>query len=68
MAPNRVAKKLVSIDHALETNTMARSELLETELDLVSLETEISELLTGIRALRSHVELLLSGKTQQYLA
>ncbi len=68
MAPDTVAKKLVSIDHALETNTMARSELLETELDLVSLESEITELLAGIRALRSHVELLLNVSTQQYLA
>ncbi len=68
MAQNKIAKKLVSIDQAVTTNTMDRSELLETELDLASLECEIVELLTGIRALRSHVDLLLHGNGQAFLA
>jgi hypothetical protein len=68
MSANTVLQKLISIDNALEGNTMLQSELLEAEVDLVNLEREILELLSGIQALRGHVELLLNhgeGKALQ---
>ena len=61
MSADSVLQKLICIDNALEGSTMLRSELVEAEVDLVNLEREILELLTGIQALRGHVELLLNG-------
>jgi predicted nucleic acid-binding Zn-ribbon protein len=59
MSANTVLQKLISIDSALENNTMLQSELIEAEVDLENLEHEIVELLEGIQALREHVEKLL---------
>jgi hypothetical protein len=61
MSADTMLQKLIYIDSALERNTMLRSELLEAEVDLQNLEHEILDLLSGIQALRGHVELLLNG-------
>jgi hypothetical protein len=67
MSANTVLQKLICIDNALEGNTMLQSELLEAEVDLVNLEREILELLSGIQALRGHVELLLNHGEEKAL-
>ena len=64
MSANTVLQKLISIDSALDSNSMLQSELIEAESDLVSLEHEIIELLEGIQALRGHVQNLMRGEPQ----